>query len=322
VLRRPLFVVGAALVGAALSASSAAHADDARVEKERAERLFLRGKELMDAGKTDAACVTFEESLRHDRAGGTLLNVAECYAALQRYASAEASLREARALAEAAQRVDAVEFVDRRLADIAPRVAHLRLLFPARPREGAAFTLDGEPLATPSGDPLVISVDPGRHAIAATAPQSEGYHVDLEVEGDGALVSLVVPDLPSRASQTFSSPAVRPAPAAQRIVGWSVASVGAAALAVGAALGVSAIVLWDDVSERCPAPVCDDGEAIAQGERAGVLADGATLALGIGAASATLGLVLALTAPSQGGHGATVALVPAPNGLALQGRFQ
>lgn len=317
---RSLVAGSVALLLGALAAPSAAHADDAPSEKARAERLFLRGKELMEAGKTEAACVTFEESLRHDRAGGTLLNVAECYVALQRYASAEASLREARGLAEAAQRSDAVKFVDERLADIEPKVAHLRLTLPDDPPRGLAVTVDGAAVVTDAAQPIDLSVDPGRHTIVATAPLAEAHPIEVAVEGDGARLTILLPKLVARVSPAEPTPSAPPQ--AQRIVGWSLASVGAASLAAGSALGIAALVSWNEVDEACPEVVCDDAGAIAKGERAGVFADGATLALGIGAASATLGLVLVLTAPSQRSRGTTVAIAPSSTGLTLKGWFQ
>src|SRR5262245_345886 len=43
-----------------------------------AETLFEEGKRLVAAGKIDEGCSRFEESLRIDRAGGTLLHLAAC----------------------------------------------------------------------------------------------------------------------------------------------------------------------------------------------------------------------------------------------------
>lgn len=308
----------AAILGAATILTCPRARADAPSEKDQAERLFLRGKELMEAGKPEPACVAFEESLRHDKAGGTLLNLAACYETLHRYASAERALRDARALAVDAGRQDAAAFVDGRLAEISPKVDHLRVTPPPSPPDGLEVSLDGDTLASTEGG-WEIAVDPGHHTIAARAPGRLPYGAEVEVEGGGARVGVVVPELVAPpADRTILRPR-NPARAGQQIAGWSLGSVGLASLVAGTGLGIAALVEWDDAVTRCPETQCSDDAGLDAAARAGTLADGATLALGIGAASAALGIVLVLTAPAEESS-VTVGFTPA--GVSLGGRFQ
>jgi hypothetical protein len=295
-------------VCAALSALCVLHPRVARSDddtpKVQAERFFLRGKDLMTAGHYEEASVAFDESLRIDRAGGTLLNLAECYVALGRFASARVQLIEAQKLAESAHRDDKAQFAAHRLAEIEPRVDHVLIRLPPSAPAIYTVTLDGHAIDPGDAKKASAAVDPGAHKILTTARGYQPFETVFEIQGEHSDLTLFVPVLAPIAvtPDLVSAPVVQIQRSPQWTIGWSVGSVGVAGLLVGAGLGGGAIAKWHDVKSRCPSTTCSDPTAVSENAQAKMMADGSTIAFGIGAAAAALGIVLVATSPSQAAH--------------------
>ncbi len=294
---------------------------DGDTPKAIAERLFLRGKELMATDHYEEACVAFDESLRVQRAGGTLLNLAECYVALGRYASAASTLGEARQLAEAAHRDDAAAFAAQRLAEVTAHVDHLRVHIRTNAPRDLVLSLDQVPLGPEGAQDNGVPIDPGAHVIHCVAPGVEPTDVRFEIHGEKSDLVVEIPELRGEAPTTRREPRVGAGQRIQPIVGWSVATVGIAGLLTGSALGVAALVEWNDAKSKCPTIQCSDLEGVNEATSSKVLADGSTLALGVGAAATALGVVLVLVSPKSASRNASAALRVGPRSLSLEGSF-
>jgi serine/threonine-protein kinase len=159
----------AALMGVLAIAPAVARAASAAPDAE-AVAFFDEGRKLMAAGKYADAIARFEESLRHARTVGALLNLGRCYEETGRAASAWATYRAGESLAR--------EMHDGREAD-----AH-RFAEAARPRV-STLTLDARALAGVEGVTVKRDgVDVGVAARGEAAPVDPGSHV-VEVQAPG-----------------------------------------------------------------------------------------------------------------------------------------
>ncbi len=158
-------------------------------------------------------------------------------------------------------------------------------------------------------------VEPGMHAVTATAPGRKPFHTDVLVkEQANALVDVTLePD----------APPVRPAESnVPRIVGWSLIGLGGA-LGVGAVISIvlretaiSSIV--DACKNGCP--IARQAELQSTRERALVTGPLAAVFAGVGGVAIVTGAILLFAAPKK-----STAIVPLAGpsfaGAALQGTF-
>lgn len=84
----------------------------------RAEAAFEEGRSLFSDGRYEEAAAKFEESLSHDRAVGTLLNLARCRELLGDKAAACAHYAEAESMANDSGQPDRVNFVRAQMAKL------------------------------------------------------------------------------------------------------------------------------------------------------------------------------------------------------------
>src|SRR3954470_6972294 len=136
-----------------------------------AEALFREGKRLLEAGDPLAACPKLVESLRLDRATGTLLALARCHELEGRLASARAEYLEVMARSRRERRADREQAARQGGQALDGRISTLTIVVPAAlanvpglriERDGVA--LDAAAWAAP------VPVDPGLHVVRATAP--------------------------------------------------------------------------------------------------------------------------------------------------------
>ncbi len=120
--------------------------------------LRADGRRLMDTGHPADACAKFEAARTHDpRAAATLLDLGWCNEQLGKPATAARWFR-----AAAAGKPPVADEAKRRVDALAAKIPHVDLDVPA----GARVTLDGDPIAQPTG----IEIDPGRHTIVVEGP--------------------------------------------------------------------------------------------------------------------------------------------------------
>jgi hypothetical protein len=321
-----LAVVSTVLVLTAFAAVTRAQAPAS--SKVAAEAFFDRGVALMKAGKFAEGCAQLEQSQAIERGIGTMLYLAECYERLGRIASAWALFREAASAARAEGQVERGETGAARAAQLEPKLPKLTVEVEAG-NTMAGFTVQVNGVTLSRGAwGVSLPVDPGDNRIEASAP---GYlrfsHVET-VGGEGAIVIVTVPALvadphaaqapapipvPSAASVAAASsdapknvtapPHDTPPPRTwQRPLAIVVGGTGVLALGIGSYFGLHAISKSDAADARCPGSgaTCADqrgAELSKQANDAAKLSNGFMIG---GAALAAAGVVLYLTAPTQG----------------------
>ncbi len=262
---RALVVLAA--VAALVTSSASVHAQPAAGNQARAEALFEEGKKLMDGHRFDEACARFAESDKTAASGGAIANLADCFEARGMAASAIKAFAEAKRRAVEAKKNDIVQFLDERIAKLAPKVSHLVLVLPAGNAFRVHVTVDGTDV-----DPAAFggyAVDPGAHAVDATGLDAP-FQRSVVVAGDGARVTVELrgeaPAIaPAPVAPTPAPPPGRPAAtgAAQRVVGLTVGGVGAATMIVGGVFGFIAKSKNDDaIKGGCQGQTCTTQQGV------------------------------------------------------------
>jgi hypothetical protein len=197
-----------------------------------AEALYREGRQLMSEQHYDEACAKFAESNRLDPATGTMLNLAACFEASGKLASAWIAFGEALRASRREGRQDRVEFAELRLAAIEPRLSHLTVMVePGSP--SLVVKVDGVVIG-PAAYGVAAPVDPGPHRVEAAAPGFKPWSRSITIGESTAQEKVSIPKLDpdtSVASPSFplerevepvavdSSPRHRPIPAAAYVSG-------------------------------------------------------------------------------------------------------
>jgi hypothetical protein len=306
---------------AALAAPAFAQAPS---NKAAAEALFIDGRNLMAQGKHAEACRKFEASQNLEPGIGTMLNLAQCYEATGRTASAWAQYREAIPLARAAGSREREDFATERSKALESRLSTLTIR-----ASGVALSVrrdgvvvDAAELGTP------IPVDPGKHQVEASAPGKAPWSTTVEVTGDAARVSVDVPELDEAPSGSTPPPSAAPAVSAdsgtqgssiQKPLAIGVAAVGLVGVGVGTYFGLSAGAKWDDAKAACrDYPYECSPQALDHQSSASSQATVSTVAFIAGGVAIAAGAVLWLTAgPGEG----KAAVGVGPGNVVVKGRF-
>lgn len=294
-----------------------------------AEKLYQDAYRLGQEGRHAEACKKLEESDRLDPATGTKVELAKCYEATNRPASAWALYWAAAEADHIAGKNTAREDASRaRAEELAPTLPRLVIVVPegaARVR-GLAIDRDGVPV----GEGLwgtTIPVDPGRHAIVARAPGKRPFEGTVRA-APGEITTWVLPAL-----QSVKNPPPASSRSATRTASLAVGGVGIAALAAGGVLGGLAIVQWTEVKKSgqvsCGDPLglsrCSP-EVAAMGARAETYATGSTVGFVVGGAALAGATVLWLWPAKPGPRAAAQieilpSLGPLGSGALIRGSF-
>ncbi|MEZ4230662.1 MAG: PEGA domain-containing protein [Polyangiaceae bacterium] len=318
-----------------LGFASSAHAED----KALAESLFQEGRRLMDAGNPADACPKFEASQKADPSPGTLINLAGCYKALGRTASAWAEYKSAETLARNLNRDEQMKFAHDAAAELEPNLSKLELVPPKSKVDGLQVTRDGELIAVGSlGTP--VAVDPGKHEIKVTAPGYRPWTTTVEVgpSGDAQIVRIpplsVDPDAGEGADGPVSGDLSTPDGAGgSGVLPWVLIGGGGVFIGAGLVFGMLASNQASD-AENDPT-LCPNKECTPAGQDEIDSAEGkaliSTIGVGVGAAAAITGVVLLLTQGSSSSAKAkqkssrfanvTPVFGPRTNGLFVTGNF-
>ena len=296
------FVLAAGLVSAA--------AGDARAEPSEgsaaaAESLFQEARKLIDAKRFSEACPKLVASHKLAPAVGTLLNLADCYERAGQLASAWARFHEAIALAQRLGRPDREKTAKDRADKLEPRLIRLTIV---SQENGTEVKLDGNVL-----DPAVLGtavpVDPGKHAIEASAKGKKPFTTTIDVSDRVRTPSVEIPALdvdPEAAKASAAAAnrrhATRPrrrarTARAQRIASYVLMGVGVVGLGVGTVFGLKTSSTWSDAKTHCTGLECDrTGVQLAtDAKNAGTIS---TIAFIAGGALLAGGAILFFTAPS------------------------
>jgi hypothetical protein len=193
--RRAVVLAALAVAGLPdLSARGEGRAPDGEVAL--AEALFQEGKRCLEKGDSAAACPKLAESLRLDRATGTLLALAMCHESEGRLASAWAEYAEVVARAETEGRTDRAQAARRSVRALEPRLSTLAIdvADAASAVGGLRVERDGVPLAAPAWS-TAVPVDPGPHLVTASAPGRRPWSLSLQVGGIADRTRVAVPVL-------------------------------------------------------------------------------------------------------------------------------
>jgi hypothetical protein len=302
-------------VAIALGAPLAAHAQDAS-KQAAAQALFDEGRKLMDQGRYAEACPKLDSSQKLDPGAGTLLNLAACYEKNGQTASAWVTYTDA-AAAAAARHPDWAESAKQHAAALQPKLSFLTIDVRSK-ADGLVVKRDG--IAVPLGTAgTAIPVDPGKHAVEASAPGRQTFTAAVELGANGARSTVVVPELEGDARAAGGGGS------ALKVAGITLAGVGGAGILVGAIFGGMAIGAKGDASNDCSPDLlrCNQSGIDALGN-ARTYATISTVGFIAGGVLVAGGLVLFLVAPKKEA-GPTVSLslghAGAP-GLTLGGTFQ
>ncbi|CAN5629959.1 hypothetical protein BH11MYX1_BH11MYX1_28670 [soil metagenome] len=155
-------------------------AGPAATDKAEADRLFDQARDLLTAGDRVQACKLFELSLRKDpRAVGTMLNLGLCREEGGAIASATRYYAEARDRAHDQHLDQHQAAAERKLAMLAPRVPHLKIVLPPNTPATTRVIVDDLVLSLDQlGD---VTVDPGERSIVIAAPEKLPYETKVTI---------------------------------------------------------------------------------------------------------------------------------------------
>ena len=322
--KRTWLALGVGVVMLCPSIARAAGADD----KAAAQALFDDGRKLMEQGKYAEACPKLESSERLDPGAGTLLNLAACYDKNGQTASAWVTYTDA-ATASQDRHPDWAARATARAKALFPTLSHLTIDVP-NPPDGLEVKRDGKVLESGSYG-TAMPVDPGHHAIDATAPGKLPFHQEVDVGGRAAQSNVTVKlenaPVAVQSHETHVTPIGPTEPVMRdtgrgngmRIAGLTTMGVGIAGVIVGGVFGGLAIGKKNDAAPMC---LPDFSKCTSAGKA--IVDDGltfanvSTVAFIAGGVLAATGLVIFLVAPSSKER---VAVSIAPNGILVGGTF-
>jgi hypothetical protein len=344
------------------AAVSPARADGGPADRNQADQLFEDGKALYDQGEYRRACEKLEASLAIARRGGVLLLQAMCREAEGKYATAERLYEEARTAA-AGKNAEREAFAQGRLPIVHGKVSWLQIDVDGADQAGEVVLLDGAEVPRESwGKPSAI--DAGEHRIRASAPGRLPFETTAVVGGPADRKTVRVPVLPADepAEKTTNKPAEnatnKPAekttnrpvgtstnepaekaaekpvakPAWRTPLGGALAGVGLAALGVGAAVGIKALVDNGAAKGLCPGGACPSADSAGERLNRQALAEAraSDVLLPVGAVLSAAGVYLLITGRSPAGSPrvspadpvkVSVAFGPGKAAFALEGAF-
>jgi hypothetical protein len=339
--RRQAWSIAAACAIAALSSAEGPAA--AQSNAAIAEKLFLDGRALMNAGKVHEACAKFGDSQRADPALGTLMHLAACHEKDHRPATAWSEFTDAAEQARNSGQHEREHFAQAHAAAL-EKVLQKIVIELAPPVAGIDVRLDSQPL--PAGViGTEIPLDPGDHELDITAPGKKPWHRSGLNLGTSAAVTHVAVALedeaaPATAAPSASGPSGGPPVLAtvaapdessktggqttRRIAGIAAAAAGVGLLVVAAVEEGTSISRNHDEGKYAAAPALE-AQVADQSKTAQTYAIvfGATGVVAVG-----VGLFLVLTAhgdPAHVGSAARPALraapyaVPRGGGLVIEG---
>jgi len=263
------------LVLAALSAQAPLHAQEEPVDaRKRAEELFRAGRALMEAGRADEACASFEESQALIPAAGTQLNIAVCRERQGRFATAWAIYTESLEAAKRSASQERIAFIEEQLERIQRKVPRVRLEVPPNARVPDLLVERNGVVVPPDLWSVPAPVDAGSLRIRASAKGRLTWVMDGEVR-EGANLTILIPVLaeePPAPVAPVATARKRTAPASERRAAptkhlpvrgteqgdsplrtgaWVGGALGVGLLAAGAYFGVRAIQKRSESDEYC-----------------------------------------------------------------------
>lgn len=159
---------------------------------DRANALFLEGRELLTRRDTQAACDKFEASIALDpTAPGVMLNLGLCYELLKKYATSLYWFRKAQVAAAEGKLTAYEDEAKRHTVALVAKVSIVRVDAAAAPA-GTEILIDGK-LVAPT-DYARVEIDRGRHTLEARGTGKRPFRRSFDVTGTD-VGTLVIPAL-------------------------------------------------------------------------------------------------------------------------------
>jgi len=284
-----------------------------------AQALFEQGRQLMAAGQAEAACPRFEESERLEAGIGTQFNLADCYEAVGKVASAYALFLEVAARAKELGQ-ERRESVARERAEAVKTILPKLVIVVEAEQPMLSVERDGSAVNSPQWG-VEIPIDPGTHRIQASAPGFVPWSTEVDVSRAPVVHTVRVPRLGALTERSFFS-------STSRTVG--LVTLGASVVALGVSGGFALDAHAKDADSKragCAHHTCPNDGALKLRHAALAAGDRATWAMGIGLAGLAASAVLFFALPEPDGPESGVALHPVPSlgdggaGVGLAGRF-
>ncbi len=275
-----------------------------------AQTLFEDGKRLFGLHRYSEACPDLAESQRLDPAGGTVLLLALCHEQEGKTATAWAEFNEAQSSARREKRADREALATEHIAALEPRLLKIRVRVSPRGEE-VTVRRDGLPVGKAQWS-TPIPVDPGPHAIEASAQGRKTWKTAVTATAEGQVTDVSVPILEAEPVVAARVSVVAPAPPARslpetaadeevskrRFRAFVVGAAGIVSSGIGVGFGLSASSKWKSAEIACPNMRCRSSAGITAGQDAGRAADVSTVFLSVGAVALATSVVLFLTASS------------------------
>ncbi len=325
------------LVGAALLATSAAHAQSGS-DISTAQALFEEGKHLMQGKRFDEACPKLVESQRLDPGGGTLFAIALCHEGQGKLATAWGDFNLAESIARKDHRTDREMAAHDHVTALDARLTKARIVVTAPPA-GFELTRDGKAVSAAEFG-TALPIDAGDHTFEAHAPGKKTWHATIALAGEGKSIDVVIPALddeakiapvvapiPTSTSTPTATSTPTPTPtsdgSSMRTIGFVTGGVSLAFVGVGLGFGASALSKWHDADTGCNGTSCTNPNAATQSASAGHAADVSTVLVTVGAVGLAASVALILFAPSSASSSSTglrvSPMIGRANGIAIGG---
>jgi len=207
---------------------------------------FERGRLLVKDGLYAEALLEFEKSFAIRPTSGAMLNMADCYEKLGRYASASTAFERASVLAQEAGQTERAREASERKEAVEPLVSTLTVHPGTRE---VRISIDGQPAARDDA----TRIDGGEHVVRVEAPctASAEIHVTIGVRSDRH--EMTANPGPSTCESAPPSPPVESSSSwtTQRTVAVAVGGAGLVSLGVGLGFGLSATSYKDSLDAAC-----------------------------------------------------------------------
>jgi hypothetical protein len=229
-----------------------ARADDARAA---AQALFDEAMKQMEARAYDRACPKLEEAVKLlPGKVGTMMELARCYEDWGKTASAWSRYRAAADAAAAASDPRAAK-ARAKTDELAPRVPKLILEVAPANQSLRGFTLerDGHEIGTAEWG-AALPADPGKHAVAASAPGKKRWTATLSIAPGATPTTLRIPGLeddPAAPAPPRPADAAPPASASAPLWPWVAGGIGIASLGFAIGFGVDGLMAKRSLDQLC-----------------------------------------------------------------------
>jgi tetratricopeptide (TPR) repeat protein len=286
-VKRALLVLG--ILG---GLATAVHAD-----KTRADKLFDEGREYLVRKEYALACTAFEQSQQADPAIGTQLNIALCYEEWGKLASSYRAYLQAEKLAKA-KRDNRAKHARKKVNEIAPKLAKLRISIPPSADPYSIYLFDGKETSRQdlAGEQLL---DPGDHSIEVRVAGAPPKVTKLSLQkGERTSVTLELPVVPVTAQPSNPSQTATPErPRNKRKLYGGLGLAGGGAITIGIASYVAVIARSDynNAIAMCPGNLCQTRNAYEATQDARSRANAMTFVTGAGVVMIGVGVYLVLT---------------------------